>query len=315
MKGTGTGWDSCLYRVFIIGGFLTVIASTVVTALTQPPNSKLPIYVGVGAVAVFIVLIVGYWVVRIIFKGYGSLSAPDLTQKSDKNDLSILQNWNTLFSAMVTEGGDPEAMKQSARKGNANLKIWFLWAAVVALCPIAMMVPYAFGLLEWSYIRYGVMFYIAIVIAMSFLSVYVGRTTTKAGEEVLLAPLGLKITALPQVVMMGRDPQVRGASVMEGTRFGRKIKITLDIGPATTSVQYAAPNFVIKNKSGDLEAEMGAPQPVNDVLQELRNARRWEGVEVIGDKDGIRTTRKTKGQNLWLYDLWLIERIINKIEE
>jgi len=25
MKGTGAGWDSCLYRIFIVGGFLTVI--------------------------------------------------------------------------------------------------------------------------------------------------------------------------------------------------------------------------------------------------------------------------------------------------
>ena len=315
MKGTGTGWDSCLYRIFIVGGLFVVIAGTVFTALTQPDNSQLPLYFGIRSVSIFMVLVVGYWVVQIVFLGYGGLKAPDLTEEVDKNDLSILQDWNTLFAAMVTEGGDPESMKQATRKGNSSLVIWFMWAAVIALFPILLMLPYAFGLLEWSYIRYGVMFYLGMVVLMSFLSFYLGGRATQAGEEVLLAPLGLKLSELPELMIAGAGPQVRGRSVMEGTRFGRAVQIAIEIGGVSTRVQYPAPNFVIKSKNGDLEAQNGAPQPVLSALQKLRKAKRWESLEIRGDRNDIVATRGSRGQNMWLYDLWLIERIVREFEE
>ena len=314
MKGTGAGWNSCLYRVLIAGGFVAVIGGTVFTSVTQPSDSKLPLYVGVGGVSILMVLIVGYWIVQIIFKGYGSMRAPDLTQKPSAGDLSILQSWDRLFSAMVTDGGDPERMNQSARKGNSTLRIWFLWAVVVALCPIAMMVPYALGLVEWSQVRYAVLIYIGIVIAMSIFSLSIVGKSAKATEDVMLAPLGLKLTDLPNVVMAGGSPLVRGATVIEGTRFGRAVRITLGVGPGTTQVAYSAPALSIKSRSGDLEAERGAPEPVHEALRGLRKAKRWEGIAIAGDKSGITITRKNKGQNLWLYDLWLIERIITRLE-
>jgi hypothetical protein len=104
MPGTGAGWDSCLYRIFLVGGILTVIGGVVFAVITQPDNSQLPLYIGVGGMAIFMVLMVGYWIVQIVFLGYGSMKAPDLTQTKNVNDLSILQNWDTLFTAMVTEG-------------------------------------------------------------------------------------------------------------------------------------------------------------------------------------------------------------------
>jgi len=315
MKGTGAGWDSCLYRIFIVGGFLFVIASTVITAVLSPDDGQMALYVGIGSVSIFMVLVVGYWVVQIVFLGYGSMKLADLSHKRDINDLSVLGNWNTLFAAMVTEGGDPESMKEAARKGNSSLVIWFLWAAVVALFPILLMVPYAFGLLDWSYIRYGVIFYLGVVVFMGFLSFFLGGRATKAGEEVILAPLGLKLTGLPDVVATGTGPGVRGATVMEGTRFGRAGRITVEMGRVTTHVEYPVPGFVVKSRAGDLEVESGAPAAVDQALQKLRKAKRWESLEISGDKTGITATRNRKGQNMWLYDLWLIERIVHEIEK
>jgi len=314
MKGTGAGWDSCLYRVFIVGGFLFVIASTVITAILTPDDGTMALYVGIGSVAVFMVLIIGYWVVQIVFLGYGSMQAPDLSQKRNVTDLSVLASWNTLFNAMVIEDGDPESMQKAVRKGNSSLIIWFLWSAVIGLFPILLMVPYAFGLLEWSYIRYGVIFYIGVVIVMCFITFFLGGRAAEAGEEVMLAPLGLKLTGLPNIVPTGTGVGVRGATVMDGIRFGRTIRITISLGQVTTQVLYASPAFSIKNRVGDLEAASGAPGPVQDALKPLRKAKRWESLEIEGGKDGITATRNRKGQNMWLYDLWLIERIINEIE-
>ncbi len=314
MKGTGAGWDSCLYRIFIVGGFLFVIASTVITAILTPDDGRMALYVGVGAVSVFVILIIGYWIMQIVFLGYGSMQAPDLSQKKNVADLSVLASWNTLFNAMVTEGGDPESMQKAVRKGNSSLIIWFLWAAVIGLFPILLMIPYVFDLLEWSYIRYGVIFYLGVIVLMCFLTFFLGGRAAEAGEEVMLAPLGLKLTGLPNVVPTGTGVGVRGATQMEGTRFGRAVQITVGIGQVTTQVRFPAPVFVVKSQAGDLEAGSGAPQAVFDALQSLRKAKRWESLEIQGDKSGITALRNRKGQNMWLYDLWLIERIINEIE-
>jgi hypothetical protein len=315
MKGTGAGWDSCLYRIFIVGGFLFVIASTVITAILTPDDGKMALYVGIGAVSVFMVLIVGYWVVQIIFMGYGGMKAPEASQRKSVSDLSVLQSWDTLFNSMVTEGGDPEALKQAVKTGNSSLKIWFLWAAVIALCPIAMMIPYVFGFVEWTQIRYAVLFYIGIVVAMSFLSFFLGSRGAKAGEEAVIAPLGLKLTELPTVGVVVDRPRVRGQTSMEGTRHGRAVKISVDAGGTATIIQYPTSNFLVKSRAGDLQAQAGAPHAVEQAVKGLRKAKRWDGLEVVGDRNGITASRRDyRGQNLWLYDLWLIERIINEIE-
>jgi hypothetical protein len=311
MKGTGAGWDSCLYRAFVILGILGIVASTVVSALAFPDGSQMPLYIGLGSVAIFMVLLVGYWIVQIVFLGYGGLKAPDLAEKRDPNDLSILQNWNTLFNAMVTEGGNPELMKKAVKKGNSSLIIWFMWAAVIALCPIAMMLPYAFGILEWSYIRYAVMGYLGMVVFMAFLSVFLGGRSAQASEEVMLAPLGLRLVALPTVGVIGDRPRVQGGSVIEGVRFARVVRIEVQMGRVTTQVNYPAPVFVING----IEAQSGAPQAVLDALRKLRKAKRWEGLQILGDKNGITAARNSKGQNMWLYDLWLIERIVRELEK
>lgn len=314
MKGTGAGWDSLLYRLFVIGGILFIVGSTIYTALTQPDGSQVPLYMGIGSVAVFMTLLVGYWVVQIVFKGYGAMRAPDLAHKPDLKDLSILSSWNRLFEAMATEGGDPEQLKEAARRGNSGLVIWFLWAAVIALCPIALMVPYAFGLLDWTYIRYGVMLYLGTIVLMMFVTCFLGSKAAQAGEEVLLAPLGLKVSKLPSVTASGRGAVVRGETVMEGTRFGRPLRITIQPGRVSTEVAYAGLSFSITSRAGDLEAERGAPTSVQNFLHRLRKAKRWASLQVHADGRQVSAVRDSKGQNMWLYDLWLIERIIEQAE-
>jgi hypothetical protein len=46
----------------------------------------------------------------------------------------------------------------------------------------------------------------------------------------------------------------------------------------------------------------------------LRKAKRWVGIELSAGQDGIAVERESKGQNMWLYDLWLAERLLEALE-
>jgi hypothetical protein len=59
--------------------------------------------------------------------------------------------------------------------------------------------------------------------------------------------------------------------------------------------------------------ERGAPA-VKRALIGLRKARRCEGLQVLGDAQGVTATRPEKGKNMRLYDLWLIERILGEMD-
>jgi hypothetical protein len=48
-------------------------------------------------------------------------------------------------------------------------------------------------------------------------------------------------------------------------------------------------------------------------LKSLRKAKRWRGIDVYAGKDGIAIQRESKGTNMWLYDLWLAEYLMEKI--
>jgi hypothetical protein len=74
------------------------------------------------------------------------------------------------------------------------------------------------------------------------------------------------------------------------------------------------PDFEISIAGGKLAAGTGDHGAVRRVLRGLRKSRRWQGVEVRGDADGVKGEHLSRGRNMWLYDLWLIERLLGKIE-
>lgn len=309
MQGTGVGGDSCLYKAFLILGFLGIIGSVVASALLFPDGSRMPLYIGGAGVAIFLALIMAYWIVQIFLKGYGGLQAPDLSARPDVKDTSVLQSWDKLFSAMIVEDVDSEKVQKAVRRGNFSLYIWFSWAVILGLCPIMIMLPYMFELVDWSYTRYGVGGYLGIVLLMIVLSAFLGDRGRQASEEVIFEPLGLKITALPDVSVTTGRPRVRGGSEIQGTRHGRQVLIRMGLGQVSTQVVYPAEFFEMEG----ISPKSGAPQAVLDAVRGLRAAKRWENLHIKGGSEGIVAIRKTRGQNMWLYDLWLIERIVNEM--
>jgi hypothetical protein len=80
-----------------------------------------------------------------------------------------------------------------------------------------------------------------------------------------------------------------------------------------TVVQAKMPEFKVQSQDGKLVPDKGAPEAVTRALRSLRKAKRWRGIVVYAGPEGIGIQRQSKGTNMWLYDLWLAEYLLDKI--
>ena len=70
------------------------------------------------------------------------------------------------------------------------------------------------------------------------------------------------------------------------------------------------PTFEVQTKEGKFLLTEGLPQDVHAAMKGLRKAKRWNGVKLAGGSEGVTVERDARGLNLWLYDLWLAERLL-----
>jgi hypothetical protein len=80
-----------------------------------------------------------------------------------------------------------------------------------------------------------------------------------------------------------------------------------------TVLQANLLEFRVHSDDGKLIPDRDAPEAVAKALQSLRKAKRWRGIEVNASPEGIGVQRESKGTNMWLYDLWLAEYLLDKI--
>ncbi len=318
MKNTGAGWDSWWYRIFVIGGLLLVVVS-VILAVIMDPVGKLGLRVGGIEIAVFLVLLLAYWWVQIGLRDYGTTKAPVADKKPDVNDLSVLQSWSVLSSVMIVQAGDVEEMRKLERASRVTLLIWFGWVTILVLFPVlGLGLPYALGLITTNQFGLGVYAFMGFLALTFVLIVFLPHRAARVNESILLTPLGLKLVRTPEAALTpglsGPRTGVRGATVMEGSRHGRPVRIVVQSGTTTMTVGGAVPSFAIHSRAGKLTAEGGAPQAIQRAIKGLRKAKRWEGLELSGSAQGIQATRRSRGQNMWLYDLWLSERILDEAQ-
>jgi hypothetical protein len=134
-----------------------------------------------------------------------------------------------------------------------------------------------------------------------------------------LEPLGLSITEMPKVGVRpryggsGMQTDVRGPTVIEGTRHGRKVRVELEAGGYRTALSGSTSTFSVNSEDGRLVAGGRAPKAVREAVEPLSADKRWKSVEVSGGSDGVVVERKVRGtassQQLWMDDLWLAERL------
>ena len=101
--------------------------------------------------------------------------------------------------------------------------------------------------------------------------------------------------------------------MLEGNRNGRLVHIEVMGKHCYTAVQAETPPFKIHSQAGKLVANEDAPEAVKKTLKGLRKAKRWKGIQVTGGHEEIGIERESRGQNMWLYDLWLAEVLLEKL--
>jgi hypothetical protein len=139
-------------------------------------------------------------------------------------------------------------------------------------------------------------------------------------EKAYLTPLGLAINQTPglrsdamRLMGAGQILIPDGPVIVEGERQGRLVHIETIDRYSLTVLQANLPEFRVRSNDGKLTPDSGAPETVANALQSMRKAKRWRGIEVNAGPEGIGVQRESKGTNMWLYDLWLAEYLLDKI--
>ena len=318
------GWDYVVYKVFVWGGLAALVVYIVVSALVFHTDSQPSIKTYAGPISLYLFGIVSYWWWVFLLKGNRELKTLVAEPPQSHPELSALKSWNTLHQAMALYGGDTEELIKADRASRLPVLIWYgsvnlflvwilgcLWMGWLGILPSRPghdipADPYFPIMIVGIFVWIGVM-----VLGTPLLVGWAGRK----GEAAYLAPLGLGVVEMPSVTMLilgslGEPGVPPGVSVVEGRRHGRLLHIEIMGRQTVTLVRAEVDPFTIHSRGGKLMADEGAPQFVTRALKGMRTAKRWRGIKVVGDAEGITIERESKGQNMWLYDLWLAERLL-----
>ncbi len=326
MPGTGAGWDSILYRVYIIGGLAVVVAVCLVVGLVTPPGeveARLPLMFGV--VTLWFMGILAYWWAQFLFLGY---TEPERWVKEDEDetpDIKALRSWSTLSEAMSVYGGDVEELKKLDKAARRPVLEWFFWVNVLCLYCLSNPWLTISGILTPQRQKFFVAGVTGLIVFIMVRTYFLLGARIAAGEYAYLRPLGLEVVEAPTldfkriagtVVKGPRELAGHRGTVLAGTRHGRSVQVLVEGQRCYTMVEAQLPSFTVESKEGKLVPGEAAPQAVKESLDELRKAKRWVGLELRAGPEGIVVERRPgRRQNMWLYDLWLAEHLLEALGE
>jgi hypothetical protein len=323
------GLDYLLYRIYIWGGIaamviyfgLVIYFLAVLEVMDVPDTTLLAILM--GPVSLWILGILAYWWWVFLFKGNTELVESVRKRPESTPEISALKSWSTLHTAMAIYGGDVSEILEEAKAARRPVLIWYgmqnflvlwvlggfwVWVFAPDDLPVDIRKVMAFGV-------------VGIIILFLVVTPFLVGKSIKGGEAAYLAPLGLTLAEPPSdkpylsgILSMGQALIHEGATVLSGSRRGRPVHVETLGKRSYTLVQAGTPPFEIHSQAGKLVADKDAPEAVIEALRGLRKAKRWRGVEATGGPEGIGIERESPGQNMWLYDLWLIERLLESIE-
>jgi len=218
-----------------------------------------------------------------------------------------------------------DELKRLEKAARRPVLEWYGWTNLFVLYCLSNPWLVALGILTPQRQRYfaaGVMALIVFILVRTYF--LLGASVT-AGEYAYLRPLGIAVVERPtldfkriaRTAVEGPWGLVAGrGTVLAGTRHGRSVHVVVDSQRNYTMVEAQVPRFTVESREGKLVAGKGAAQPVVESLAELRKARRWLGMELQARPEGILVERiPDRRQNMWLYDLWLAERLLEALEE
>ncbi len=329
MKHSHEGLDYKLYKIYIWGGLALLVIYTIVAAFILESRNKLGVAGGPFIIIPLMVWFSGimlYWWWVFLFRSKKELKALAKTPEGDFPGIKSLKTWNTLHQAMAISGGDVDELIKNEKKANRPIIIWF---GFMNLLPCWIFAPFILGYLgfmpdiEPSILLgvwlAGVIVWIVLMIIVTYLLLGWG---SRASEEVYLAPLGLEVTRtlgltidITSLIGDGQKLIPDNPTIIEGQRYGKLVHIETIGKYSLTFIETKLAEFRVQSNQGKLTPKENAPKELVAALKSLRKAKRWQGIKVSAGPKGIAIHRESKGTNMWLYDLWLAEFVIDKLKQ
>jgi hypothetical protein len=148
-------------------------------------------------------------------------------------------------------------------------------------------------------------------------------------EALKTEPPAEEPSTLTQELGLGEEREVSSdygdepASEFSGTRHGRRVAVRIGVvssfwrGRSVSEVEVEVPvaPFRVRADDGRLVADSGAVPELEEALAELAPAPKvWREVVVEGGPDGILARRPvTANPQGFVYDLWLVERLADRL--
>jgi hypothetical protein len=315
------GWDYTVYKIYVFGGIAALIGIPIALALVL--QDSFPAETFLNTLMAFLTTWVGgilaYWWWVFLFKEARALRLEAASAADTVPPIRALKNLATLHQAMVLHGGDAEALITASLRarrpilefyGYQNLLvIWILglgWASMQDLLPQHLLWLLPVGVLL-----------IALILVLRLTSLV--SQSAEGFAAAYLAPLGLELAETPAIKVQpfaflsgGQVAIPTGAAVLEGKRRNHRIRIETFDEHSRTSILSPAPEFTLRSLDGKIAGVEAIPAAIQKAIKSLRKARRWQGIRVIGGSQGISVERKSRSQNMWLYDLWLVEYLLEQ---
>jgi hypothetical protein len=316
------GLDYKIYQIYVWGGLFLIVVYIVVSTLVfdalSLPGPRVFLLLA-GPMLLWFAGILLYWWWVFLFKGNRELEELSRAQGRGVPSIQALKSWNTLHQAMSIHGGDANKLIKNERKAKRPMLLWYGGVNLLALWVIC---PVALGSLEIFQLDLGIWLAGALVWVVLMLvgtPLLLGWGARSMGDA-YLTPLGLAVTRTPGLgvdvmglIGGGQKLIPDGPSIVEGERYGRLVHIETIDKHSLTVVQARAPEFQVQSNEGKLVLNEGAPEAAVKALKRLRKAQRWRGIVVYAGPEGIAVQRQSTGMNMWLYDLWLAEYLLDEI--
>jgi hypothetical protein len=323
MKHLHQGWDYRLYKIYVWGGLALIVvhilASTLLFDVLNLSNSQV-FFVLLGPFLLWFAGILLYWWWVFLFKGTGELEELSRGKGQGVPGIKALKSWSTLHQAMAIHGGNVEELIKNEKRAKRPVLLWY---GSLNLLVLWILGPIALGSLGIMRLDGGIWIagvFVWVALMLVGTPVLLGWGT-KAARGVHLAPLGLAVTNTPRlgvdvIGLIGEGKKLipDGPALVEGERNGRLIHIEKIGKHSLTVVQAKTPEFKVQSNEGKLVPNEEAPEAAARALRSLRKAKRWRGIVVYARPEGIGIQRQSKGTNMWLYDLWLAEYLLEEIK-
>jgi hypothetical protein len=322
MQRLHEGFDYTLYKIYIAGGLalyvVWVFVSTLVFDVLSLPG-PLPFVVIIVPLMLWLAGILLYWWWAFLFKGSRELEAQVEVQEKGFPGITSLKSWNTLHQAMAIYGGSVDELRRNEKKARRPILIWYGCTNLLVVWIFGPITLGSLGIFQLSLGVWlgGVLVWIPLMLALTYFLLGWGGG---AAEKAYLAPLGLAITEMPglkpdELGLLGGGQMLipDSPAIVEGERHGRLVHIETIDRYSLTVLQANLPEFNVHSDDGKLVPARGAPDAVVQALKSLRKAKRWRGIDVYAGPEGIGVQRESKGMNMWLYDLWLAEYLMDNI--